>query len=86
MSGREGGRGWGAKNEQFPIGRRIRANIPLSVDESEVQKGGHFCADSYMVTAEVEHGAPPADSSAFWRTWRGHFIRNYPPEPRKTPG
>ena len=43
--GEGGGRAWGAKNEQFPIGRRIRANIPLSVDESEVQKGGHFGAE-----------------------------------------
>ena len=36
---------WGAKNKQFLIGRPIRANIPLSVDESEVQKGGHFGAE-----------------------------------------
>ena len=64
-----GGRGWGAKNEQFPIGRRIRANIPLSVDESEVQKGGNFCAFSYLKNPEVEHGAPPAEVSASERTW-----------------
>ena len=54
-----GGGGWGAKNEQFLIGRPIRANIPLSVDESEVQKGGHFCAFFYFINPEVEHGAPP---------------------------
>ena len=65
--GGEEGRGWGAKNEQFPIGRRIRANIPLSVDESEVQKGGHFCAFSYLKNPEVEHGAPPAEVSGLRR-------------------
>ena len=71
-----GGRGWGAKNEQFPIGRRIRANIPLSVDESEVQKGGHFCAFSYLKNPDRGHGAPPSNLGAISRRWRGHFIRN----------
>ena len=64
-----GGRGWGAKNEQFPIGRRIRANIPLSVDESEVQKGGHFCAFFYFINPEVEHGAPAPGSAEVGRNW-----------------
>ena len=67
-----GGRVWGAKNEQFLIGRRIRANIPLSVDESEVQKGGHFCADSYFIKPDREHGAPPAvvaEPRATERSW-----------------
>ena len=71
-----GGRGWGAKNEQFPIGRRIKANIPLSVDESEVQKGGHFCADSYFITGDCEHGAPAPNLAEPGRRRRGHFIRN----------
>ena len=64
-----GGRGWGAKTQQFLIGRRIRANIPLSVDESEVQKGGHFCAFFYFINPEVEHGAPPSEVEQSERTW-----------------
>ena len=62
------GRGWGAKNEQFRIGRRIRANNSLSVDESEVQKGGHFGAErtidrprSWARRAATGHGRTWAD-------------------------
>ena len=67
--GGEGGRGWGAKNEQFPIRRRIGADNSSSVDESEVQKGGHFCADSCVITGDCGHGAPPAEVAELERTW-----------------
>ena len=71
-----GGRVLGAKNEQFPIGRRIRANIPLSVDESEIQKGGHFCAFFYFINPEVEHGAPPPQVSGLRRNL-AHVARTF---------